>query len=140
MLMFQVPDVAAARERVRALSIREVFEVELDDISEVHLHPADMRGAIVSLSSPRPAGAWRWGGPEWAQRSARGRVAGARIGVRDRESVSERWHSVLGGELPAGVSLYADAGEPGLVEIEIADGGDGEGTFEVGSVRFVVAR
>jgi hypothetical protein len=47
MLMFQVEDFAGARERAGAHGIREVFEVTLPDIEEVHLHPADMRGAIV---------------------------------------------------------------------------------------------
>src|SRR5437588_1233618 len=75
MLMFQVEDLAAARERARAEGIREVFEVSLEDMSEVHLHPADMRGAIVSLSRPEPPESWRWGGPGWQDRSARGRVA-----------------------------------------------------------------
>src|SRR5688572_1798737 len=36
MLMFQVDDVSAARERARELGIREVFEVKTDEIDEVH--------------------------------------------------------------------------------------------------------
>src|SRR5436305_10139821 len=50
MVMFQVDSLPEARERAGALGVREVFEVALDDMAEVHLHPADMRGAIVSLS------------------------------------------------------------------------------------------
>src|SRR5438270_6467785 len=53
MLMFQVPSLAAARARMADARVREVFAVELPQISEVHLHPGDMRGAIVSLSEPR---------------------------------------------------------------------------------------
>jgi hypothetical protein len=34
-------------------------------MAEVHLHPADMRGAIVSMSAPAPPESWRWGGPDW---------------------------------------------------------------------------
>lgn len=65
MAMFQVDEFGAARERTRKLGVREVFEVEFDDIAEVHLHPADIGGAIVSLSQPSPAPSWRWGGPDW---------------------------------------------------------------------------
>src|SRR5205807_1489711 len=54
MIMIQVEDLEACRERAASLGVREVFEVSLADIDEVHLHPADMRGAIVSLSTPRP--------------------------------------------------------------------------------------
>ena len=63
MLMFQVESFDAARQRAREAGVREVLDISLDDIAEVHLHPGDMRGAIVSLSRPEPAEAWRWGGP-----------------------------------------------------------------------------
>ena len=83
MLMFQVPDVAAARGRAAELGVREAFALELDDIVEAHLHPADMRAAIVSLSTPTPPSAWRWGGPGWEQRAASVSVTGATIAVAD---------------------------------------------------------
>lgn len=66
MVMAQLDDLAGARMRAGGLGIREVFEVELDDIAEVHLHPADIGGAIVSLSEPRPPDSWRWAGPGWS--------------------------------------------------------------------------
>jgi catechol 2,3-dioxygenase-like lactoylglutathione lyase family enzyme len=62
MAMLQVEDVATARERARRLGIREVFEVEFDDIAEAHLHPTEIGGAIVSISEPQPPSSWRWGG------------------------------------------------------------------------------
>ena len=60
MLMFQVEDLAARRAAAGQLGIREVFEVSIDDRAEVHLPPADIRGAIVSLSQPAPPQSWRW--------------------------------------------------------------------------------
>ena len=72
MLMFQVADLAAARERAAANGVREVFEVSLDDIAEVHLHPADIGGAILALSAPQPPETWRWGGEGWSGRAAPG--------------------------------------------------------------------
>src|SRR5947209_1039555 len=136
MTMFQLDDLGAARERVRSLGVREVFEVELEDMAEVHLHPADMRGAIVSLSQPDPPEAWRWGGPEWRERSATVRVEGATIAVADTDAVSARWETVLGAPpASAGVEFAADEEQDrGLVEIVIA--GRWGASFEAGGVRF----
>jgi glyoxalase-like protein len=82
MLMFQVPAFEPVLARARGAGVREVFSVSVEDMSEVHLHPADMRGAIVSVSEPRPPGAWRWGGPDWERRRAEMSVVGARVGVQ----------------------------------------------------------
>lgn len=133
MLMFQVGDLGAARDRARARGVREVFEFDEKDMREVHLHPSDMRGAIVSLSQPEPEGSWRWGGIGWEQRSADLRVVGATVAVRDPVGVQERWTAVLGAE-PAslGVDFVADEGEPGLVQIALT----GEGSaLDLGGVR-----
>jgi hypothetical protein len=117
MLMFQVDDLTAARARAHELGIREVFAVELDDISEVHLHPADIGGAIVSLSAPQPPAAWRWGGPDWPRRAAPSSVRGATVAVADPEAVAERWTQVLG-EAPS-VRFVAAGDGAGVVEIEL---------------------
>jgi len=137
MVMFQVGDLDSARERVNELGIREVFEVSLDDISEVHLHPADMRGAIVALSAPKPPDVWRWGGPDWQARSAPLQIAGAEIAVRDPAAVQQRWETVLGAELAAaGIHFTAADADQGLTAITIA-GAQARGTLELGGVRFV---
>jgi hypothetical protein len=140
MTMFQVDDLTAARERARGLGVREVFEVWLPDIAEVHLHPADMRGAIVSLSDPRPPEAWRWGGPDWSERSAPLRVAGATIAVADPAAVEERWGAALGAPpADAGIRFTADEGERGPVEIALAASADAARRYplEIGGVRFM---
>jgi hypothetical protein len=135
MTMFQLDELPSARERVRNLGVREVFEVALDDMAEVHLHPGDMRGAIVSLSEPTPPETWRWGGPDWAARSAPVELFGATIAVADREAVAVRWETVLGGSLESvGIEIVADEDDRGLVEVVI--GGDHGAPFEVGGVRF----
>jgi hypothetical protein len=135
MLMFQVDDLEAARGRARAQGVREVFEVALEDIDEVHLHPSDMRAAIVSLSTPRPAAAWRWGGSDWEDRSARGRVAGATVAVADPAAVAARWEAVLGAPAAeAGVRFALDERARGLIEVVLER--DGLVPFEAGGVRF----
>lgn len=122
MVMFQVDDLETARERAASAGVREVFTVELDDIREVHLHPADMRGAIVSISEPKPPEDWRWGGPGWRERSVPGRISAISVAVADPDAVRERWAEVLGG-LPDGVDFVADPEEPGLSAIELERAG-----------------
>ncbi len=137
MLMLQVGDLPAARERVRELGVREVFEVSLDDIAEVHLHPSDMRGAIVSLSQPEPPAGWRWGGPNWQQRSAQVRITGATIAVAEPVTVGARWATAIDAPIEdVGVQISADDRERGLVEIMVRRDGGGE-SFSVGGVQFV---
>jgi hypothetical protein len=135
MVMIQVSDLPAARARAAAAGVREVFEVELPGMAEVHLHPADMHGAIVSISMPGTARSWRWGGPAWEERgSGVGlSVAGATIGVADPASVGERWHAVLGGA--PGISFASDANEPGPVEFRLR-GERAVEPFVLGGVRF----
>ena len=118
MCMVQVNDLAAARDRARAAGVREVFEVEFDDIAEVHLHPGDMRGAIVSLSEPRPPSSWRWGGEGWPERSVDGTMAGITVTVADPAAVSERWAVIAGGSVP-GCRFIQDDRAAGIVEIEL---------------------
>src|SRR5262249_56622564 len=64
MVILQTADLDADRRRLSALGVRLVWQVTLDDIATVHLHPRDVGGAIVSIDQPRPAASWRWGGPE----------------------------------------------------------------------------
>jgi glyoxalase-like protein len=135
MVMFQVDDLAAARARADSAGVREVFEVALEDIEEVHLHPGDMRGAIVSMSAPEPPESWRWGGPGWEGRSADLRVAGVTIGSADPADVAERWRGVVGEPLP--VSFVHDDADRGPIEIVLA-GRTGE-PVEIGGVRFAFA-
>jgi hypothetical protein len=135
MAIFDLEDLDGALARTDQLGIRTVWRIELPDISGNHLHPADMRGAIVSLDRSNPYGTWRWGGPEWTGRTGRGadgRLAGITIAVRDPASVSARWAQVLGVPVSGGESpvLALDGGEvafaaapdeaaEGLVEIAV---------------------
>jgi hypothetical protein len=147
MLIFQLDDLDAARARVRERGVRVIWQIDLPDISGTHLHPADMRGAIVSLDRADPPESWRWGGPDWTGRAgtgAPGRMAGVTVAVSDPAAVATRWGEVLGAPATQGrlevergyVTFDADEGERGLIgiEVEVPDGGDREPT--IGGVRF----
>ena len=123
MAMLQVSDLTAARGRAADAGVREAFEVDLDDISEVHLHPGDMRGAIVALSEPKPPESWRWGGEGWRERAVEGAVTGITLAVADVAATQARWESIAGGPI-AGVTFVQDEAAPGIVAVELEIGGE----------------
>ena len=132
MVMFDLEDLDSARARARAAGVRTVWSIDLPDISGTHLHPADTRGAIVSIDGSRPYGSWRWGGPGWTAQvgsGAPGALSGVTIAVADPAGVAARWGEVLG-VAPDGAELKLDSGgvrfaaaeepaEEGLCEIRV---------------------
>jgi hypothetical protein len=99
MVIIQLDDLAGARDRAARMGIRTVWQLDLPDISGTHLHPADMRGAIVSLDRADPPGSWRWAGPEWTGRvppPAPGRLVSVGVAVADPGGARARWSEVLG--------------------------------------------
>ena len=113
MAMLQVEHLEATRERARQAGVREVLDVEFEDIAEVHLHPADMGGAIVSVSEPRPPESWRWGGPDWRSRGVSGSVLGLKVAVEDPGEAGVRWRKVAGGPIP--VDFVSDPDGSGII-------------------------
>ena len=133
MVLFDVRDLAGARRRAAEAGVRTVWEIQLPDIAATHLHPADMRGTIVSVDRSEPAGSWRWGGPDWTARrgkGAPGRLAGVTVAVSDPDATSARWSEILGVEAGPGQAIVLDgavvafqacpAGAPeGIVRIDL---------------------
>ena len=137
MVIFDLEDLEGARSRAQELGVRTVWQVDLPDISGTHLHPADMRGAIVSLDRSQPYGTWRWGGPAWTgatSTGAPGRLTGITIAVADPPAVAARWGEVLGVSIGDGLSaegarvLRVDGGE---VRFEAAADERAEGLVEI---------
>jgi hypothetical protein len=97
------------------------------------MHPADMRGAIVSLDRSMPYGSWRWGGPDWTGRigsAPAGHLAAITVAVADPAAAAERWSEVLavpGGQVPE-PSLILDGGR---VDFRAAAAGEPEGVVEI---------
>src|SRR5580704_3638997 len=99
MVIFDLEDLEGARARAQSADVRVVWQIDLPDISGTHLHPADMRGAIVSLDRSQPYGSWRWGGARKSTRlnsSHPGRLTGITVAVADPADVAARWAHVLG--------------------------------------------
>lgn len=134
MAIFDLEDLAGARQRAAGAGIRVVWQIDLPDISGTHLHPADMRGAIVSLDSSRPYGSWRWGGPQWTGRTgegAPGHLTAITVAVRDPAVAARRWGHVLGASLAAGDAMEL-ALDGGAVHFVQAHDASGEGIVEFG--------
>jgi hypothetical protein len=140
MLIFQLDDLPAARARVAELGIRVVWSIDLPDISGTHLHPADTRGAIVSLDRADPPGSWRWGGPDWtgqAGTGAPGELRGVEVAVPDPDAARTRWTEVLG-EPPPGVAFVEGTDAVTAVTAALPD--PPADTADIGGVRFHLER
>ncbi len=143
MLLFQVDDIAAARERAADAGVRIVWSMDLPEISSLHLHPADLGGTIVALDRPEPPGSWHWAGPDWTGKAgtgAPGRLIGVTLEVGDPDAVARRWSQVLGAEPVPGVAFVE--GNGGLVEVAVEVPEEvraGRESVEVGGVRFTLA-
>ncbi len=99
MVILQTDDLDAARTRLGPLGVRIVWQIALDDIATIHLHPRDLGGAIVSLDQPRPPESWRWGGPEWQSHVRTDVVDGitsVTLEAANAERLAARWTEVLG--------------------------------------------
>lgn len=119
MVMLQSTRLDDDRRRIADLGVRVVWQIDLDDIRDTHLHPADVGGAILALDDARPPAAWRWAGPGWEGRvrTERARtVSGVELAAGDPEALAARWAQVL--DRPAtrtSAGHYAIALDPGVV-------------------------
>ena len=118
MLLLQTDDFDRDRARIAKLGVRTVWQAEVDDIRAMHLHPKDLGGAIISVDQPKPAAAWRWGGPGWGPQPGRAgtqRVVGVTVAAHDPHAMAARWSEVLG--------LAASIDAQGGHRLALADGG-----------------
>jgi hypothetical protein len=99
MVIFQVPDIGAARSHLAAEQCRTVWNADFATISGTHLHPVDIGGAIVSIDQPTPPESWMWAGPDWSSRARREIVdglAGITVASADPAALSQNWARLLG--------------------------------------------
>lgn len=118
MVIVQSSALDADVRRLGDLGVRIVWQIALDDIRTVHLHPADVGAAIVSIDEATPAASWRWAGPDWERHARRDRVRGV-VGVEltspDPSALAARWGAVLGRPVD-GTTMALDGGTIRVVE------------------------
>lgn len=98
MVILQLDDLDAARQRVADLGVRVVWQADHEAIRGTHLHPRDIGGAILSLDEAIPPESWQWAGPEWQSRVSTDRVSaivGAELQGEDPAEMAKRWGAVL---------------------------------------------
>ena len=123
MVIFETDDLDAARRRFDDAGVRVVHEAAEDGIVGLHLHPADVGGAIVSIDRTDVWGEWPWAGPAWRDHVRSDIVVdvlGVEIEATDPDAMAERWSAVLGRpvvdrriELDEGTLTFVEAGERG---------------------------
>lgn len=152
MVILEVDDLDAMRARIAAAGARIVFEAVAEGIVGLHLHPADVGGAILSIDQPDTWGEWPWAGPEWRDHVRTGAVTGVaavEIEANEPAAMAARWSEVLGrpvaGEPPTitldeGVIRFLPAGARGegvtAFELVAADGADPVDTVIAGTRVF----
>ena len=99
MAIFQTDDLSGVRARADAANIRRVWDIDVEDISASHLHPADIGAAIVSIDEARPSESWRWGGPNWQAQAKPGAIRHAELSAVNPQSLAKRWGNELGVEV-----------------------------------------
>lgn len=113
MVLLQTTGLDAHRQRVESAGIRVVHEADGGEgIRSIHLHPADVGGAILSFDEADPPESWGWAGPDWRYH-VRSDVVTDLVGVEltapDPAGLAERWGTAV--DVPAvdGRIALADA-------------------------------
>lgn len=133
MVILEVDDLDAMRARIAEAGARIVFEAVEEGIVGLHLHPADVGGAILSIDEPDTWGEWPWAGPDWrdhVRADVVTDVVAVEIEAHDPGAMAARWAEVLGrpavGETP---TITLDEGE--IRFVPAGDRGEGVSAFEL---------
>lgn len=132
MVILEVDDLDAMRDRIAAAGARIVFEAVEDGIVGLHLHPADVGGAILSIDGTETWGEWPWAGPVWrdhVRTDVVTDVLAVEIEARDPGAMAARWAEVLGREVAGEVpTIVLDEGE--IRFVPVGERGEGVAAFE----------
>jgi len=131
MVIVQLDDIDGVRARMAELGIRIAFEAAGDGIRGIHLHPADVGGAILSLDQADPPESWAWAGPDWAYHSSTtlSAMTAAEIQSDDPDALAERWAAIL--DRPA-VDRVIECDDATIRFVEATDGrGDGLAAIDI---------
>ncbi len=126
MVILEVDDLDILRQRFDEHDARVVFAAEGDGIVGLHLHPADVGGAILSVDQADIWGEWPWAGPDWRDHVRSDTVTDVLavvIEADDPSAMATRWGQLLGRDVSAEASIVLDEGEIRFV----AAGDRGEG-------------
>ncbi len=98
MVILQTDDLAPFRSRGDEQGIRVVYEAVTDGIVGLHLHPADLGSAIVSIDRADVPSEWPWAGPVWRDHRRADTVTdlvAVELQADDPDFTAERWARML---------------------------------------------
>lgn len=133
MVIVQVDDLAAHKARLAETDIRIVFEAGAPGMQGLHLHPADVGGAILSIDQADPPESWAWAGPDFAYHansSVAADMVGAELQGDDPDALAASWSVALG--LSVNADRTIDLDDATIRFTPAADGrGDGLAAIDV---------
>jgi hypothetical protein len=139
MVILQVDDAVAERQRVTGLGVRAVAQKDLPEYQYTHFHPADTSGVLLSIDQTNaPAGVdpklwWPPAEKGWlthARANVTAGLAGVEIQAEDPEATAARWSELLGRPMTGDIIRLDDEGE--IRFVPIVDGrGPGISAFDV---------
>lgn len=145
MVILQVPDAIAERERVIGLGIRTVEQKNLPDYRYTHFHPSDTAGVLLSIDSvvaPADADAalfWPPASTGWLQHRrndvTRG-LAAVEIQANDAVEAAALWGRILARPVTTSGGAHRLAIDGGEIRfVAVADGrGPGVSAYDVKAV------
>ena len=104
MVILQVPDAVAERQRVTSLGVRAVAEKDLPEYQYTHFHPSDTSGVLLSLDTTfappgiDPALWWPPAEKDWvkhARSDVTNGLAGVEIQHDDPDGAAASWSRIL---------------------------------------------
>ena len=113
MVILEVDDLDALRARFDDHDVRIVYEAEADGVIGLHLHPADVGGAILSVDRTDEWGEWPWAGPAWRDHVSTEVVTdvlAVMVEADDPTAMANRWGQLLG-SLVRDDTVVLDEGE-----------------------------
>lgn len=131
MVILEVDDVGPLRGRFDDVGVRVVYEAAVEGIIGLHLHPADVGGAILSIDQTEVWGEWPWAGPEWrdyVKTDTVTEVLAVEIAAEQPDAMASRWAEILGRSADGNV-IALDEGE--IRFVPVGDRGEGVDAFNL---------
>ncbi|MEM6706744.1 MAG: VOC family protein [Acidobacteriota bacterium] len=142
MVIVQVEDLSAARQRLESVGARIVWNAVGEAPSGestlgLHVHPRDCGGAILSVDQATPAAAWVWAGEGWQEKASQyvRQIDGVELQTEDPEGMAQRWSELLQQSV-----VEASAPDGGAAWSLRCEGGPFDSSSLPGTVRFVAPR
>ena len=98
MVLVQIDDLEAERERVTNEGFSIIHEASGDGIDGIHLHPREVGGAILSIDQATPPESWGWAGHDWkyhAKTDVVNDLVAAEIQCIDPAATAATWSRAL---------------------------------------------